>query len=336
MAKVTILGAGSWGTALALIAARGGHEVRLWTRDPELASLINTTHSSPRLDGYEFPQNVTAKSDLGETLAGAAMVVLCCPSHTMRALLATAAPFLETNLILVNATKGIEDGTLMRMSEVASDVLGDGVADRFVVLSGPSFARETAADHPTAVVAASKNAAASALIQSELSIGNFRIYTNDDVAGTEIGGAVKNVIAIAAGMVSGLGFGHNSVAALITRGLAEIGRLGAVFGARPETLSGLAGLGDLVLTCTGDLSRNRHVGYELGRGRELSEIIAGMSEVAEGVRTARAVQQLAERHQIEMPITREVYQVLYEGKSASVAATDLMGRPLKEEFAGSG
>lgn len=334
MAKITVLGAGSWGTALALIAGRGGHEVRLWSRDPRLAGTINRTRSSPRLEGHEFPPNVTAESDLSIVLDDAEMVVLCSPSHTMRVLLTTAAAFLDHGALLVNATKGIEDGTLMRMSEVAADVLGAEIATRFVVLSGPSFARETAVDHPTAVVAASINADAAASVQSALSNGNFRIYTNDDVAGTEIGGAVKNVIAIAAGMVSGLGFGHNSVAALITRGLAEIGRLGAVFGARPETISGLAGLGDLVLTCTGDLSRNRHVGYELGRGRELSEIIAGMREVAEGVRTAAAVHQLAERHEIEMPITRAVFQVLYEGKSASNAASDLMGRPLKQEFVG--
>jgi glycerol-3-phosphate dehydrogenase (NAD(P)+) len=252
----------------------------------------------------------------------------------MRDLLVAAAPFIVRTALLVNATKGIEDGTLMRMSQVAEDILGSDISSRFVVLSGPSFAREAAADHPTAVVAASKNPEAAAVVQSTLSTGNFRIYTNDDVVGTELGGAVKNVIAIAAGMVSGLGFGHNSVAALITRGLAEINRLGAAFGAGPETLSGLAGLGDLVLTCTGDLSRNRHVGYELGRGHKLTEIIAGMREVAEGVRTAAAVNQLAERNGVDMPITREVFQVLRGEKSAAIAAADLMGRPLKQEFVG--
>lgn len=317
---------------MAVVAARGGHEVRLWTRDPQLAESINRTRISPRLAGQTLASNITAENEPSRALEGSELVVLCSPSHTMRGLLTTVAPVLDPGTMLVNATKGIEDGTLMRMSEVATDVLGSDISARYVVLSGPSFARETAADHPTAVVAACTNPEAAGFVQAALSVCNFRIYTNDDVAGTEIGGAVKNVIAIAAGMVSGLGFGHNSVAALITRGLAEIGRLGAVFGARSETLAGLAGLGDLVLTCTGDLSRNRHVGYELGRGKKIEEITAGMNEVAEGVRTAAAVHQLALRHGIDMPITREVYAVVHEAKSPTVAVAELMERPLKQEF----
>jgi glycerol-3-phosphate dehydrogenase (NAD(P)+) len=315
-----------------LIAARGDHDVCLWTRDPQLAEFINRTHTSPRLADEEILPNVIAESDLRPALDGADMVILCSPSHVMRGLLTVAAPLLDRDSILVSATKGIEDGTLMRMSQVAADVLGSDISSRFVVLSGPSFAREVAANHPTTVVAASSNAEAAAVVQSTLSIGNFRVYTNDDVVGVELGGAVKNVIAIAAGMVSGLGFGHNTVAALITRGLAEINRLGAAFGARPETLSGLAGLGDLVLTCTGDLSRNRHVGYELGRGRKLGEITSGMREIAEGVRTAPAVNHLAVKNEVDMPITWEVFWVVHYEKSPRVAMQMLMGRPLRAEL----
>jgi glycerol-3-phosphate dehydrogenase (NAD(P)+) len=241
---------------------------------------------------------------------------------------------LRAEVVLVSATKGIEIETGQRMSEVAGEVLGKEVAARFVCLSGPSFAQEVAAGHPTAVVAAGYDARATLVVQAALSFENFRVYTNGDLAGTELGGAVKNVIALAAGMVSGLGLGSNSIAALITRGLAEITRLALVEGGRAETLAGLAGLGDLVLTCTGALSRNRYVGQELGRGRTLEEILGGMHEVAEGVRTTRAVKLLAESRGIEMPITEQVHAVLYEGKSVRAAAEDLMARPLRGEFSG--
>jgi glycerol-3-phosphate dehydrogenase (NAD(P)+) len=234
-------------------------------------------------------------------------------------------------MIFVSATKGIEVDSGKRMSEVLADVLKDSFSPTFVCVSGPSFAREVVAGHPTAVVAASSNSEAAQAVQTALSYENLRIYTNDDVVGTELGGSAKNVMAIAAGMVGGLGFGSNSIAALITRGLAEMTRLSVAAGARIETLMGLAGLGDLVLTCTGGLSRNRFVGQELGRGRSLKDIMAGMSEVAEGVRTTEAVRRLARRLNVEMPITEEVYQVLYEGKSPRDAAARLMNRPLRDE-----
>ncbi|MEO6392471.1 MAG: NAD(P)H-dependent glycerol-3-phosphate dehydrogenase [Pyrinomonadaceae bacterium] len=330
--RVTVLGAGSWGTALALIAAHGGHDVRLWTRDPALAETINRTRHNPRLATAELPENLNANSDLRAALTKSELVVLASPSHVLRDLLNSARTLIEPDALIVSAAKGIETASLMRVSEVAAEVLGPGISSRFVALSGPSFAHEAAAGDPTAVSAASTDGAAAIAVQDAFSFGNFRLYTNDDVIGTELGGAVKNVVAIAAGMVRGLGLGHNSVAALITRGLAEIGRLASQMGGRSETLMGLAGLGDLVLTCTGDLSRNRHVGVELGRGRKLGDITAEMSEVAEGIRTTAAVHELALKHCIEMPITAEVFAVLYENKHVPLAAEALMSRPLRSEF----
>ncbi|HEY0082332.1 MAG TPA: NAD(P)H-dependent glycerol-3-phosphate dehydrogenase, partial [Pyrinomonadaceae bacterium] len=266
----------------------------------------------------------------------AQIVILAAPSHATRELLERMRGDLRAGVVLVSATKGIEIESGQRMSEVAGEALGKELAARFVCLSGPSFAREVAAGFPTAVVAAGYDARATLVVQAALSFENFRVYTNGDLAGTELGGAVKNVIALAAGMVSGLGLGTNSIAALITRGLAEITRLAVAEGGRAETLAGLAGLGDLVLTCTGALSRNRYVGEELGRGRALEEILSGMHEVAEGVRTTRAVKLLAESREIEMPITEQVHAVLYENKSVRAAAVDLMARPLRDEFAGVG
>jgi len=241
------------------------------------------------------------------------------------------AALLQSEMIIVSATKGIEIETGKRISQVVAEVVPEVARPRFVCLSGPSFAKEVVENNPTAVVAAGDDRFASRVVQSELSFQNLRIYTNDDVIGTELGGSVKNVMAIAAGMVAGLGFGANSIAALITRGLAEMTRLALHEGAKLETLTGLAGLGDLVLTCTGNLSRNRFVGRELGLGRSVNEITAGMNEVAEGVKTTRAVKLLADGTGIEMPITNEVHAVLYEGKLASDAANELMTRPLREE-----
>ena len=258
------------------------------------------------------------------------MVIFAGPSHAARELLTTMAPSLGEGAIVVSVSKGIEIETGKRISEIVKDVIGS--SHPFVCLSGPSFAKEVAAGHPTAIVAASKDAAAARAVQNELSFENLRIYTNTDVIGTEIGGSVKNVMAIAAGMTTGLGFGSNSVAALITRGLAEITRLARREGAQVETLMGLAGLGDLVLTCTGSLSRNRFVGEELGKGRTLAEILGELNEVAEGINTARAVKQLADRAGLEMPITNEVNAVLYDDKPAREAVTELMSRPLREEI----
>jgi glycerol-3-phosphate dehydrogenase (NAD(P)+) len=337
MSHIAIIGAGGWGTALGLVAGRAGHVVKLWSRNAEVVAGINERRVNDiYLAVHEFEGDARATCELGEAVRDAQIVILAAPSHSMRDLLERMAGDLRAEVVLVSATKGIEIETGHRMSEVAGEVLGKQVAARFVCLSGPSFAQEVAAGHPTAVVAAGYDARATLAVQAALSFENFRVYTNGDLAGTELGGAVKNVIALAAGMVSGLGLGANSIAALITRGLAEMTRLALVEGGRVETLAGLAGLGDLVLTCTGALSRNRYVGQELGRGRALEEILSGMREVAEGVRTTRAVKLLAASRAIEMPITEQVHAVLYEGKSARAAAEDLMARPLRGEFAGMG
>jgi glycerol-3-phosphate dehydrogenase (NAD(P)+) len=330
--RIAIIGAGNWGTALAIVAARCGHDVRIWSRNSAVVDSINREHvNSTYLTGVRIPDNVRATEDLSEPITRADVVILAAPSHATRGLLTNVAPALQKGVIIVSATKGIEIETGKRISEIVAEVVHEANRPRFVCLSGPSFAKEVVENHPTAVVAASEDRDASRMVQSELSVDNLRIYTNDDLIGTELGGSVKNVMAIAAGMVAGLGFGTNSIAALITRGLAEMTRLAVREGAKLETLMGLAGLGDLVLTCTGNLSRNRFVGEELGKGRSLHDIIAGMNEVAEGLRTTQAVKQLADRTGLEMPITNEVYAVLYEGKSALDAANELMTRPLREE-----
>jgi glycerol-3-phosphate dehydrogenase (NAD(P)+) len=330
MKRIAIIGAGSWGTALAVIAARAGHNAFLWSRNLEVVSSIAERRINSRyLTSTSIPETVTATGDISAALGGAATVVLAAPSHAVRELLTTMSSLLDEAAIVVSVSKGIEIETGKRISEIAKEVLGN--PHPFVCLSGPSFAKEVVAGHPTAIVAASKDSSAARTVQNDLSFENLRIYTNTDVVGTELGGSVKNVMAIAAGMASGLGFGSNSVAALITRGLAEITRLARREGAQVETLMGLAGLGDLVLTCTGSLSRNRFVGEELGKGKTLEEIVAKLSEVAEGINTARAVKKLADRAGLEMPITNEVNVVLYDGKPARDAVAELMSRPLREE-----
>lgn len=332
MKRIAVIGAGNWGTALGVLAARAGHEVHLWSHNPAVVEAINSEHVNPRyLTDLQIPDTVRATNNLIDAVKRAEIVILAAPSHATRELLAAMTPALPAELIMVSATKGIEIDTGKRISQVVAELVPRALKLRFVSLSGPSFAKEVAANHPTAVVAASDDAEASRTVQSSLSFDNFRIYTNDDVVGTELGGSVKNVMAIAAGMVAGLGFGSNSIAALITRGLAEMTRLALREGAKLETLMGLAGLGDLVLTCTGSLSRNRFVGEELGKGRSLDEIIAGMNEVAEGVKTTLAVKRLSGRLGVDMPITHEVHAVLYEGKLASQAANELMTRPLRGE-----
>lgn len=330
MKRIAIIGGGSWGTALAVLAARAGHKVQLWTRNEEVVSSINDRHVNSRyLTSISIPANVKATSDLPAALHQSSMVLLAAPSHAARELFTTMAPSLDQPAIIVSVSKGIEIESGKRISEIAKEVVGS--AHPFVCLSGPSFAKEVIAGHPTAIVAASKDSTAARAVQNDLSFENLRIYTNTDVVGAELGGSVKNVIAIAAGMTAGLGLGSNSVAALITRGLAEITRLARREGALVETLMGLAGLGDLVLTCTGTLSRNRFVGEELGKGKTLDEIVASLSEVAEGINTARAVKKLADRANLEMPITNEVNAVLYDGKPARDAVAELMSRPLREE-----
>lgn len=330
--QVAVIGAGNWGTALAIMAARAGHEVSLWSRDPAVVTSINSSRINQKyLTSATIPDSVVATNRLDEALERRSLIVLAAPSHALRNLLADISSFVNPESIITSASKGIEVETGKRISEVVTEIVGQRFVPRFVCLSGPSFAQEVVQNHPTAIVAASVDQEAARLVQSTLSFGSLRIYTNNDVVGTELGGAVKNVMAIAAGMTTGLGFGSNTVAALITRGLAEIARLALHHGAQRETLMGLAGLGDLVLTCTGSLSRNRFVGEELGKGKSLAEITSGMNEVAEGIKTTLAVKQLADRASLEMPITNEVKAVLYDGKSARDAVAELMSRPLKEE-----
>jgi glycerol-3-phosphate dehydrogenase (NAD(P)+) len=329
MTQIAVIGGGSWGTALAVVAARGGHTVALWSRNADVVESINDRRVNSRyLTATSIPANVIATAEMGAALDRATMVLLACPSHAARELLTTMSPLLDQAAFIVSVSKGIEIESGKRISEIAKEVAGG--SRPFVCLSGPSFAKEVVEGHPTAIVAASKDATAARAVQNDLSFENLRIYTNADVIGTELGGSVKNVMAIAAGMTAGLGFGSNSVAALITRGLAEITRLARREGAQVETLMGLAGLGDLVLTCTGSLSRNRFVGEELGKGRTLPEITSELNEVAEGINTARAVKKLADRAGLEMPITNEVNAVLYDGKPARDAVAELMSRPLRE------
>lgn len=330
--RIAVIGAGSWGTALAMAAARNGHEVALWAREPEVANLITSGRRNPfYLSDLELPENIRATTSIEEALRASDSVLIVVPSHAFREMTGWMRPFLNSEMILVSATKGVENRTLMRMDEVTRDVLRESFEPRFVALSGPSFAREVATGDPTAIVAASRDLGLSEEVQRQLSSSVFRVYTNDDVVGVELGGAVKNVVAIASGVVRGLGFGTNAVAAIITRGLAEMTRLALAEGARRETMAGLAGLGDLVLTCTGELSRNRYVGVELGKGRKLADILGEMREVAEGVKTTRAIYELGRRLNLDMPITASIYALLYEDKPALEAANELMGRPLKRE-----
>ena len=327
--RIAILGAGSWGTALAIHCGRVGHEVRLWGRDASLmASMASTRRNVRYLPDAPIGEPVAVTSSLEVALAGAPIVIAAVPSHGMRHVLREARPFLAREAIVVSATKGLEQGSLERMSQVVADVLP---AHPVAVLSGPSFAAEVARGLPTAIVVASIDASATTRVQESLKGPAFRLYASDDVAGVEFGGALKNVIAIAAGVVEGLGIGHNAMAALITRGLVEMSRLACAEGSRRETLAGLSGLGDLVLTCTGDLSRNRHVGIELGRGRALPDILAETRMVAEGVRTTGAALALGTRHGVELPLAAQMAAVL-DGRTAARSAVEvLMLRPQRSE-----
>jgi glycerol-3-phosphate dehydrogenase (NAD(P)+) len=337
MSDIAIIGAGAWGTALAIVAARGGsHRVRLWAYELEVCESIRRRRVNERfLDGQQIPQTVAVTNELAEAVNGAELVISVMPSNHCRRLYRALTPHLRPEMIFVSATKGLEEESLSRMTEVATETITAeaGFVPRIAALSGPSFAKEVARGDPTAVTVASQDEELARTVQTALSDPRFRIYTNDDVAGVELGGALKNVIAIAAGVCSGLRLGHNSVAALITRGLAEMTRLVITCGGRRETMAGLAGLGDLVLTCTGGLSRNRSVGEQLGRGQKLPAIIAGMhGMVAEGVLTTNAAVGLARRHRVEMPITEKMYAVLHEGKPPSEAIHELMTRSAKSEI----
>ncbi len=329
--RVAILGAGSWGTALAQHCARIGHDVRLWGRDESLVGEMAATRENARyLPSARLPSNVTVSASMGAVLSNATLIVAAVPSHGFRAVFRSALPWIAGDALIVSATKGLESGSLARMTQVMAEEAG--VSRSTVALSGPSFAEEVACGLPTAVVAASIDPAAAARVQGALKGPTFRLYASGDVAGVEFGGAFKNVIAIAAGVVEGLALGHNAMAALITRGLVEMSRLACAEGGQRDTLSGLSGLGDLVLTCTGDLSRNRRVGIELGRGRTLEDVLSETRMVAEGVRTTHAALALGQRHGIELPIAAQMAAVLDRKVSPREAVEALMLRRQRAEI----
>ena len=329
MKNLAIIGGGSWGSALAIVLAPRFSRVTLWVYESDLAERMGTARINDiYLPDYPIPANVEITSDLACALDGAEIVLGVMPSHLARGLYQRMLPGLNESMVFVSATKGLENHSLLRISEVVREVVG---TSRVGVISGPSFAREVARFEPTAVVAASTEPGLAESVQAAFSGPTFRVYTSSDPIGVEIGGSIKNVVAIGAGVLHGLGLGHNAMAALITRGLAEMTRLAVAMGGRPGTLAGLAGLGDLVLTCTGDLSRNRMVGVELARGRKLQEIVDSMKMVAEGVKTTDAAVDLAKRYSVEMPIAGQMHEMLHAGSSPREAIRRLMERSLKEE-----
>ena len=332
MKRLAIIGGGSWGTALAMVLAPRFESVGLWVYERDLAGQMERDRENAvYLPGFRLPSNVVASHDVESVLEGAGIVVSVAPSHVVRAVFHAILPYLREDMVFVSATKGLENGTLDRMTEVIRDVALQAFTPRVVVLSGPTFAREVAAGKPAAVVAASTDEEASRVVRERFSGPTLRVYSGSDPTGVEIGGAVKNVVAIGAGVCAGLDLGHNALAALITRGLAEITRLAVAMGGRPATLSGLAGLGDLVLTCTGELSRNRSVGLELAEGKGLREIVASHRTVAEGVKTCRATVDLAARYSVEMPIAQQMHAMLNLGRPPAEAVRELMERSLKME-----
>jgi glycerol-3-phosphate dehydrogenase (NAD(P)+) len=331
--RIGVIGAGAWGTALADCLSRNGHHVRLWSHEIEVADSIRVERRNEAyLPGVELDRRLEVSPDLEEVLENADVVVSVSPSEFVRKTMEEVRTCLPAGpMLLVSASKGLELETDLRMSEVLLQVLGGQIAEGCVVLSGPSFAAELARQRPTAVTLASRSEENAIDVQALFQNDHFRLYTQSDVIGTELGGALKNVIALAAGISDGLGLGHNARAALLTRSLAEIRRLTHRLGGEPETLAGLAGVGDLILTCTGDLSRNRTVGVEIGKGRKLAEVLSGMRSVAEGVRTTRAAVDLAARHGVEMPISEAVYSILYEDVEPRMALARLMAREPKPE-----
>ena len=332
MTNLTIIGAGSWGTALAVTLAPRFSRVRMWVYEKDLALRMSRLRENDLyLPGFQLASNVTVTTQVEEALEHADVVLGVMPSHHARGLYSKMLPGLRSSMLLVSATKGLEEGRLLRMSEVIREVVGARFKPNVAVLSGPTFAREVARGEPAAVVVASADLNLARKIQALLSGPALRLYTNSDVVGVEFGAALKNVIAIGAGVCHGLGLGNNTMAALITRGLAEMTRLSVAMGARVRTLAGLAGLGDLVLTCTGELSRNRTVGLKLARGHHLDEILTSTHMVAEGVRTTCAAVELAEKHAVEMPITRQMFAMLRLGKAPREAVRELMERSLKSE-----
>lgn len=328
----SVIGGGSWGSAFSIHLGRKGIETKLWIREPEIYdSTCIHRENKTFLPGVTFPRPVSFHNDVKQALKDADIVFIAVPSEYCREMYGIISPFLTKKQIIVSLTKGIEHTSLKRMSELMRDVFDPEATSRIAVLSGPSFAREVSDSHPTAVVVASKESAIARTIQNSVSNDFFRVYTSNDVLGVELAGALKNIIAISAGISDGLGYGRNTLAALITRGIAEITRLGVKMGAKPDTFSGLAGIGDLVLTCTGKLSRNRHVGFELGKGNSIQNILKEMKMVAEGVTTTLSARKLADDYKIEMPICEQMYEILYKNKDPRQALKDLMKRKLKEE-----
>ncbi len=338
MKSVAVIGAGSWGTALARLLSEKGVQVSLWARNKELVQKMAENGENPRyLPGFPLSKSLDITSDLGGAIFRKDVLLFVVPSHAMRETASLVSRGLSKDGLpkaVVSCAKGIENDTLLTMTEVLAQVLPEDLSSRLAVLSGPSFAKEVAERMPTAVTVAAFNESIAKGLQGLLSTDYFRVYTTQDVTGVQLGGAVKNVLAIAAGISDGLGFGTNTRAALITRGLAEMSRLGMKLGANPLTFAGLAGLGDLVLTCTGDLSRNRQVGLSLGRGKGMEEILSSMKMVAEGVKTSMSLFMLSKRHDVEMPITHHVYKVIYEGLSPKDAVRALLERPQKYELYG--
>jgi glycerol-3-phosphate dehydrogenase (NAD(P)+) len=331
--RAAVIGGGSWGTALGAVLAGNGASVTVWSFEKDVAVALAEKHENPRyLPGVKLPDKLRGTHDLAEALAGAELVVAANPSHVTRPVMAQALPHLPRATPIVCATKGIENETLLTMNEVMEEVLPSEIHPYLCFLSGPSFAKETVQRMPTAVVVAASWERVARQVQKTFSNDYFRCYTSNDVTGVELGGSLKNVCAIAAGIADGMGFGHNTRAAIITRGLGELVRLAVKKGANPITLSGLAGMGDLVLTCTGDLSRNRTVGLGLGRGQSIDEVLASMTQVAEGVRTAKSAHDLARKLQVEIPLHEAVYRVLYEKLPVRTAMTQLLSRELKSEF----
>ena len=332
MKRLAVIGGGSWGTALSIVLAPRFERVRLWVYEQDLAERMRTSRQNDVfLPGAALPSNIEITSSLPSAVEDTEIVLGVMPSHHARRVYDDLLPHLNENMLFVSATKGIENGTLLRMSQVLNDVVGNRFPPRVGVLSGPTFAKEVARGEPAAVVIASHDVSLARTVQESFSGPTLRLYTNSDPVGVEVGAAVKNVIAIAAGVCAGLGLGANTMAALITRGLAEISRMAIAAGGQARTLAGLAGLGDLVLTCNGELSRNRTVGFQLGQGRKLNDILAGMRMVAEGVQTTYAASELAGRLSVDMPITRQVHAILREGRDPREALRELMERSLKEE-----
>ncbi len=330
--KIAVIGAGAWGTTLAALLADKGHEVSLWVFEKDLAERMRTSRVNDiYLPGHTLP-GMGITSDLPSAVKDKSIILTVTPSHVTRGILKSLADCVAPEAYFVSASKGIENDSLLTMNEVMEDVLPREFHAKSAFLSGPSFAKEVIRKMPTAVSVASREPETARHIQSVFSTEYFRVYTSPDVMGVELGGALKNVIAIAAGCSDGLGFGHNTRAAIITRGLAEIARLGMAMGANPLTFSGLSGMGDLVLTCTGELSRNRTVGYRLGKGERLPDMLSEMKTVAEGVKTSKAAYLLSKKYGVQMPITGQVYSLLYEGKEASKVVKDLMARDLKSEM----